>query len=441
MIILSYAILVFMNSTNITLETKRPSFLFIIFLHILFFFYLYNISFIAFPLGTTYIVSIIIFPIFLLSLLKKYHAKRFINLKIEPNFLNFYLMILYLICVSLLYSVFLPYIQKNLHVPISLARIIFIIVPIAYIFSSVWFNQFKLTLEHLISIFINCVIIQSIFCWISKLFFPFYNLFISQILNFHINYDILNPYTTQSVGFSSVLSTSYSIIHAFAIILCINKTFSHSKLSILYLIKALFIAITLIIIARTGLMYLIAHIGIHFIYTILYKPNTGLKLLFFLIVLGICVAFLATIFFPHVFTSNEFLWATSFFTNGLQENSTLDLLSNHLHLPTSLLSLLFGTGSYFSHSIQYFTTRSDSGLINLIWTFGLLHTIMFYFSYFSLILNTFRRFKSHPYITPFISFSFACLILDIKAPLLFKMSILVLFFTFLISFFMDKKKT
>ncbi len=244
----------------------------------------------------------------------------------------------------------------------------------------------------------------------------------------------INPYENfqRAFGFTSLTGSTFSLVQAcgliFGLFYFTRNTFNSILINMVIWIGLIVILLSTFLIGRTGLLISLCFLLFYFVLISKVKH----KILF--IIVSFCFY---QIDFQSDFvnlTENVEGFKSQWFINWIEEafnfrkNSTLEEL-NTMYVAPITIETIIGTGRVKSENGIGNASLNDSGYIQTYFSLGLIMSVIFYLTYFSLSLFRWLNSNREPLLFVFLIMVF---LVENKEPFLFKYSLPFLLSTFLI---------
>lgn len=244
-----------------------------------------------------------------------------------------------------------------------------------------------------------------------------------QVINLATN--ITDEETLQrAFGFTSLTGASFSIVQSVGFfsgiyLLKENVTKFTTSLKVIYWIGLLSILVSTFLIGRTGMIMSLLFMGYYFLFVSGLKGKLFVLLLAFLLYqLDIAKFFTSATETVAGFNPDWFIeWIKDGFV--LKNNSTVEYLST-MYVPPLSNETIIGIGRVESENGMGNASLNDSGYIQTYYSLGLLMSLVFYASYFSLSLDRWFAGRRDRLVFLLLIITF---IIEYKEPFIFKYSL------------------
>lgn len=192
---------------------------------------------------------------------------------------------------------------------------------------------------------------------------------------------------------------------------------------IIYMLLYIYILISILLVARTGLY--IGLINLFIILLLSYKKDKSIKYFMnFGKYLTIIISSLTMLWFILLKYIDEqrinkiFDWTSSLFNDGLNEGSVQAI--SKMVIPELTIETLFGTGITRGESGLGTIIQHDSGYIQAYFAFGLINSILFYIIIYLLLFILIKKINNKLMKTYLYFYLIILIVVEVKEPFIFK---------------------
>lgn len=348
------------------------SFLLKVGLLLLGFIYIYTPPFKLFPFTPSYlIIGLSILYVF------AYERTNFIKFISNKNIFLLTLILIFIICYSFFWDLSTTYpksvtFTNSMTIKNSLILLQSFFVP--FFFVHILRNRFNYNIYDLLHYFVVIATIQSFFVILMLLIPSFREYSFLHLMSFSEDSKELHPllWRIRSFGFSSQYLFAYPVFQGIAIMFSTILSITRSTK---YILTIPLILVSIIFNARIGFIPIIVFALLLTLgATFLLKTKVLSRLIKLISLAGIVLFTVALLSKKYELVetfSKTLQWIASDFESGESQTASV-LVTNHLFLPDSTLSIIFGEGRYLFMNPSE-TVSSDMGYVNYMFFGGFVY--------------------------------------------------------------------
>lgn len=394
---------------------------------LLVFLFLFNIKFISFPwMPTSRFVFFILVLFFLLR------TTTLIKKELTSNYLYYFTLFF-----VILYVLVLFFMSGGMHFDLISRMIIFCIFGV---FMSFAFSSLPIDLGLFCRSVAFACFLQAFFVYIS-FFSESYRIFLSGILIETSNIPI--TYSKRVPGFSNSSGSLLSLLLSFGVFffMCLLVNTQNRHYKVVFLLCAIFIAISCLFVGKLGLF-----LSVYFIFATFFVRSKKIRYLTFVLILLSCFLVLISYIYSKsssVVVENtvhlegfQYALSRSFSLFSSEGDSTLKALLL-MPIPSLDINTMLGHG-YFIDALGRNVTNSDVGYVQSYYSLGLIFSLVFYVSLFFYLFYKIIRVRDMTLRNMAFIFFLPLFVVELKEPFITKLGYVFLLLTYL--FLCDRDK-